>query len=680
MAGKTWIQSTPPPAGVTYEWAGAPHASASIKKVDGVEVARNLVTNPSFEDPAPLAGIMSSSSTVTISSVTTAQTVHAGSRALGVVIENANSSAGWVAQDFTSFSPGGWIAMSVRARNSVGMAPGLRFYFNFYDASGGSLDPSGYVGGDVMGSNSEPGNMTVLTVAIPLPADATRARGFLRPREAVTFGRYHTDAWIAAVGATEAEALEKVADYFDGDTPDDREGDTWLNPEEYREYVWDSATKDWIPNPAAASLSDNLFVDPFFDQGMTHWTSGAQGGGTQGAVQGLSDINTLPGHRHSFALGPYVSGVTSQAAGPNPLAEARPQVRQGDVLQGAAWVMRGPGTPKGTETVELRPWRNPPTGVTVAGTMASIRVADMPVGEWVELSGSWTLTDAGEYGANVRVYYSPGSGGWGNDAPGVWIGYQFTTVNPGPPKGGITEVGAATVDRRGLVSETFARSREKISLQLAEPDERLRGGERIELAAFAASSSEVTWRWRQITGPEVFLVREGNTCYFQAPDVDSPTDMRVAVSASSVDGSNRSDWHFFDLEILPTVGRFAAEESDGFLPYTPQMVGYNRGKREIWNDVIAPVGMDPEGRKEPKLVDLGIPADDVTFSLDGEEPARASAGAVYVDLRDGAIYRNFGGGYNETDDTTGAPRRNAYMVNPATGEVFEWIEEADDGR
>ncbi len=259
----------------------------------------------------------------------------------------------------------------------------------------------------------------------------------------------------------------------------------------------------------------------------------------------------------------------------------------------------------------------------------------------------------------------------------IWDAYFGTTA---PSRSGASEVGVATVDRRGLVSETFARSREKIDLQLAEPDERLKGGERIELAAFAASSSEVTWRWRQVTGPEVFLVREGNTCHFQAPDVDNLTDIRIAVTASSVDGANRADWHYFDLEIRPAEGRFAAEESEGFLPYTPQMVGYNRGKREIWNDVIAPVGMDPEGRKEPKLVDLGIPADDVTFSLDGEEPARASAGAVYVDIRDGAIYRNFGGGYNETDDTTGAPRLNAYMVNPATGEVFEWEEGSDDGR
>lgn len=40
---RIWPRSeTPPPAGTTYEWAGEPHASESIKRVDGVEVARAI--------------------------------------------------------------------------------------------------------------------------------------------------------------------------------------------------------------------------------------------------------------------------------------------------------------------------------------------------------------------------------------------------------------------------------------------------------------------------------------------------------------------------------------------------------------------------------------------------------------------------------------------------------------
>ena len=239
---------------------------------------------------------------------------------------------------------------------------------------------------------------------------------------------------------------------------------------------------------------------------------------------------------------------------------------------------------------------------------------------------------------------------------------------------GVTEVGVATTTREGLVSDVFARSRERIEVQLAQPDEQLIAGERIELAAFAATSTEVSWTWRQVTGPTVEIERKGNAAHFIAPDVNTPTDLRVACRAASTDGANQSNWHFFDLTIQPPRTRWIPGEGSTFTPRSPQMVGYDRGKREIWNDVTLPNGMDPSGRWESVLRDLGIPADDVQFVTDGEPPARAAAGGVYIDMETHDIYRNFGGGYNESDDTEGAPRRNAYMVNPATGDIFEWRE------
>jgi len=39
----------PPTNQITYHWASAPHASESIKRIDGLEVARNYVHNPSLE-------------------------------------------------------------------------------------------------------------------------------------------------------------------------------------------------------------------------------------------------------------------------------------------------------------------------------------------------------------------------------------------------------------------------------------------------------------------------------------------------------------------------------------------------------------------------------------------------------------------------------------------------------
>ena len=242
----------------------------------------------------------------------------------------------------------------------------------------------------------------------------------------------------------------------------------------------------------------------------------------------------------------------------------------------------------------------------------------------------------------------------------------------------VTEVGVATTTREGLVGDVLARSRQKIDLKLALPDRRLRGGERIDLAAAAASASDVSWRWRQVTGPTVTLRRQGNTCSFIAPDVTEETPMRIAVSAATQEGGLRSDWEFFDLEITPTHGRLASTGPGAFSPHTPRMVGYSRGKRELWGDVLPPVGLDPEGRHDAKLVDIGFPADDVQVVADGVPPRRAPQGGVFIDLATGDVYQNFGEGYNEDEDTTGAPRRNAIMISPATGDVFQWIEGASD--
>ena len=278
-------------------------------------------------------------------------------------------------------------------------------------------------------------------------------------------------------------------------------------------------------------------------------------------------------------------------------------------------------------------------------------------------------------GKNAAVFYARAANYMGAEVQSP-IKALFSNLYVGDvdPKGAVAEVGVATSAREGLVSDVFVRSREKIEVQLARPDEQLIAGERIELAAFAATSTEVSWTWRQVTGPTVQIERRDNAAHFIAPDVDRPTDLRIACRAASTDGANRSNWHFFDLTIQPPRTRWIPDEGAEFTPRSPQMVGYDRGKREIWNDVTLPNGMDPDGRWENVLRDLGIPADDVQFVTDGEPPARAAAGGVYIDMETRDIYRNFGGGYNESDDTEGAPRRNAYMVNPATGDIFEWRE------
>lgn len=261
----------------------------------------------------------------------------------------------------------------------------------------------------------------------------------------------------------------------------------------------------------------------------------------------------------------------------------------------------------------------------------------------------------------------------------VWDGepYKSTStlwVGDSAHATGVMDVGIATEARLGIVADVYSRSREKIQLELARVDSQLIAGERVELDAAAMTASPVVWHWRQITGPTVVLEPHEASLDFIAPDVDEDTTVRIAVYAASEDGRNRSDWHYFDLTIKPPLARFRASESGEFEPVSPKYVGYDRGKREIWNDVIPPPGFSPNARHETEIIDLGILPDDVQFTTGGP-PEVAAAGGIYVDLETGDIYRNFGAGYNETDDTTAAPRTNAWWVNPATGDILEWIED-----
>ena len=230
-----------------------------------------------------------------------------------------------------------------------------------------------------------------------------------------------------------------------------------------------------------------------------------------------------------------------------------------------------------------------------------------------------------------------------NSTSTAWVGDSAHAT-------GVMDVGIATEARLGLVADVYSRSREKIQLELARVDSQLIAGERVELEPREASMD------------------------FIAPDVDEDTPLRIAVYAASEDGRNRSDWYYFDLTIKPPIARFRADDSAEFEPVSPKYVGYDRGKREIWNDVIPPSGFSPSPRHEVETLDLGIVPDDVQFTTGGP-PERAAAGGIYVDLETGDIYRNFGAGYNETDDTTAAPRTNAWWVNPATGDILEWIED-----
>lgn len=305
---------------------------------------------------------------------------------------------------------------------------------------------------------------------------------------------------------------------------------------------------------------------------------------------------------------------------------------------------------------------------TQTAQLPNISSATKPVEEFV---GEAVVPDGAAYAYSTVYMAETTAGPTPNDVAVYFSDLYFGTASPA--RGGVADVSASTDARLGIVSDIYSRSREKIQLKLAGVDDLVRSGHRIELAAAAMTSTPAVWHWRQVTGPTVALNVRGNTCDFIAPDVERSTRIRIGVYAASEDGGNRSDWHYFDLDVEPPMLRFRGGDDGDFSPRSPYLVGYSRGKREIWNDVIRPATYEKNPRHELEVVDLGVPDDDVVFST--ETPRRMAAGGVWVNPETGDVFRNFGAGYNETDDTTASPRTSTYWVNPANGDILEWIED-----
>ena len=405
-------------------------------------------------------------------------------------------------------------------------------------------------------------------------------------------------------------------------------------------------------------LTDNLIADlGGFEDGGQAWPSLGYGevlreaarSGEWGFRANSPDLNVYPRHSpiptepgRRYRLETYIRRVTSGASTSN--------------VQFYVQTTASDGTVSGL-------WPSYDDGA-----IARFDSSELPVGEWVKHHGYVTIPD-GVVGVNFCVHYTRQGTIVDFDDFAV---YDVTDGWPAP-LGGVAEIGASTEARLGIVSDVYSRSREKIQLKLAGVDDLCRSGHRIELAAAAMTSAPAVWTWRQITGPAVTLNPKDNTVDFTAPDVERPATIRIGVFASSEDGRNRSDWHYFDLTVEPPMLRFQGEAGGDFTPRSPYLMGYSRGKREIWNDVVRPVTYEENPRHEVEVLDLGVPDDDVVF--DTEVPRRMAAGGVWVNPETGDVFRNFGAGYNETDDTTASPRTSTYWVNPANGDILEWIED-----
>lgn len=184
-----------------YEWEGEPHASPSVKKVDGQVVARNLLSDPDFKgdlSPATFRGDYEvEDSWLKLTST---------------------GSAPYYSDQFT-VEENEWAVFKVQVKWGEG-AGRARLYLQFRN-DGGSIDSAATVFDE-----SEIDSEDFVFFSAQAPAGTTSARasvwfyqegGYSAPDD----GDYgFIRRRIVATGDTESEALDQVAEYFDGDTPD----------------------------------------------------------------------------------------------------------------------------------------------------------------------------------------------------------------------------------------------------------------------------------------------------------------------------------------------------------------------------------------------------------------------------------------------------------------------------
>lgn len=239
--GKVWWETTAPLAGRTRKWSGTPHASTSQELLDGVLQRTNMFPNPSFE-----TNINLTSSNVTRTLTTDPGDIVVGTSALrGSVVTTGNSTYFGL---LIPTAPGQTISYGLNARRVSGTATHARMTIIFRDAAGATMGAIAHKAIEPLTNASKGQRLTHSAVA---PAGTVNAFCLIYFFTSLAGGNptagdiVSTDAWIALVGATALPVT--LADYFDGDSLDDRAFDLWIDTDGGNTpHRWNPSTDTWV--------------------------------------------------------------------------------------------------------------------------------------------------------------------------------------------------------------------------------------------------------------------------------------------------------------------------------------------------------------------------------------------------------------------------------------------------
>lgn len=226
--GNTFVQPTAPPAGITYEWAGARNNSPSIKKIDGTETARNFDVNGL---PHSLDGWeKTSAATITL-------TEDEGENAIFVAPATPTTNAFYAWQSDLAVDNAGWVAVRAEIKAlDQWTADKFRIVIQ-----GSGTDQT------VHSRPVEINEFTEIVVTMPVFPGTLRRQFWPVNTTTVEKTGFLVRNSRTGLGQTESEALEQVRNFFDGSTPDDHANDVWFNTADgYLPYFWDSTNKTWF--------------------------------------------------------------------------------------------------------------------------------------------------------------------------------------------------------------------------------------------------------------------------------------------------------------------------------------------------------------------------------------------------------------------------------------------------
>lgn len=203
-----------------YAWLGEPHNSPSVKIVDGVEVARNLTPNPSFEDNIDLLSY--TTTRLSLAYVTYAPRVVSGKRALTMTANSQANLYAYVLQnvDITEADLGKYLVFHIKNFQAIGNGDGgLETRIGWYEGDWQYTPFDDFVNAPT----SRGGASATRVFQIPQNLDSytLRVMVYLRSAKDVPArdgDQFTTDGWMTVVADTEQEALQQVETYFDGDT------------------------------------------------------------------------------------------------------------------------------------------------------------------------------------------------------------------------------------------------------------------------------------------------------------------------------------------------------------------------------------------------------------------------------------------------------------------------------